>query len=200
MSPVESILKNRRGQGSSPCFILSSRLFQVKSELKFILQNGVLVDFYLMKLFWFIGVYRISTISFLPLVVNVILPQCTEVLDNWSVLSLQSTGEQKSVNKYKMCQCVFHHLVSSDCLTAGWVLSCVYSHLVVSDGDSVAFLSSHEGSCTSQPVLLGGSLELTAGWNLRLDAAVYGGGMSQCRCCFLLFQTTLLFPLLVYLY
>lgn len=42
-------------------------------------------------------------------------------------------------------------------------------------------------------------MELTADWNLRLNAAVYSGGMSQYRCYFILFQPTLLFPFLVHL-
>lgn len=40
-------------------------------------------------------------------------------------------------------------------------------------------------------------MELTADWNLRLNAAVYSGSMSQYRCYFTLFQPALLFPFLV---
>lgn len=85
------------------------------------------------------------------------------MLDNWSVLSLQSACEHESVIRYRMCQCVFHTLC-------------------------VAFLSSHQNnSLVYRPFFL----ELNTCWNLRLDVAVYGGGRSQCRHCSLLFQPTL---------
>lgn len=91
-------LKKSGEEGSSPCFVLSDRLFQVKSELKFILKNSILVDF----VFWVSSdssVYR-STMYFLPLVVNMTFSQWMLVLGNWSVLSLQSACEHPSINKY----------------------------------------------------------------------------------------------------
>lgn len=58
------------------------------------------------------------------------LSWCTYVLDSGNT---EGAHGHKSVSKYKMYQCVFHHLASQNCLTAAWVLSRTYSHLVISE-------------------------------------------------------------------